>query len=165
VVFAGPFSAPHQLPQNTSFLMALVNQYPSIPPAMANIVTTWAFLEEGVNHIMTKQDTPLPPFKYYSMYTVCYNYCTSVKLKDITWSGQSAAGRCPSLFISQLRRADIFRSWCQTDGFRFVQLSRALLRTTPGTFERRMSFLSWVTGSRLTTEVFSIRLRYRTSFF
>jgi hypothetical protein len=123
--------------------MAVVNQY-SIPPAMADIVTTWAFLEEGVDHIMTKQDSPLPSLKYYSMYTVCYNYCTSVRLKDITWSesGQSAAGRCLSLFIPRLRRADIFRSWCQTDGFRFVQLPRALLRTTPGTFERRMSFVS-----------------------
>lgn len=28
-----------------------------MPPASADLVTTWAFLEEGVDHIMTKLQT------------------------------------------------------------------------------------------------------------
>lgn len=32
------------------------NPYP-MPPATADLATTWAFLEEGVDHIMTKLQT------------------------------------------------------------------------------------------------------------
>ncbi|KAG6850729.1 hypothetical protein H0H93_009352 [Arthromyces matolae] len=38
---------------------------------------TWAFLEEGVNHIMTRLDLGVSYSKYMSLYTVAYNYCTS----------------------------------------------------------------------------------------
>ena len=54
--------------------------YP-MPPPNADLATTWAFLEEGVDHIMTKYQTnSLSPTKYQAMYTVVYNYCTSSKM-------------------------------------------------------------------------------------
>ncbi|KAI8978817.1 Cullin-domain-containing protein [Trametes punicea] len=53
--------------------------YP-MPPANADLATTWAYLEEGVDHIMTKLQTGVSYSKYMSLYTVAYNYCTSSKM-------------------------------------------------------------------------------------
>ncbi|KAJ3517434.1 hypothetical protein NLJ89_g499 [Agrocybe chaxingu] len=55
--------------------MATTNAPFPMPPASADLATTWAFLEEGVDHIMTKLQTG-----YMSLYTVAYNYCTSSKM-------------------------------------------------------------------------------------
>lgn len=55
------------------------NAYP-MPPANADLATTWAYLEEGVDHIMTKLQTGVSYSKYMSLYTVSYNYCTSSKM-------------------------------------------------------------------------------------
>ncbi|KAH7921900.1 Cullin-domain-containing protein [Leucogyrophana mollusca] len=51
-----------------------------MPPATADLATTWAFLEEGVDHIMTKLQTGVSYSKYMSLYTVAYNYCTSSRM-------------------------------------------------------------------------------------
>ncbi|KAK0221987.1 Cullin [Armillaria fumosa] len=59
--------------------MASPSPNPPIPPANADLITTWAFLEEGVDHIMTKLQTGVSYSKYMSLYTVAYNYCTSPK--------------------------------------------------------------------------------------
>jgi len=56
-----------------------VTAYP-MPPANADLATTWAFLEEGVDHIMTKLQTGVSYSKYMALYTVSYNYCTSSKM-------------------------------------------------------------------------------------
>jgi len=48
-----------------------------VPPANADISTAWAFLEEGVDHIMTKRDTDLSYERFWALYTAQYNYCTS----------------------------------------------------------------------------------------
>lgn len=53
--------------------------YP-MPPPNADLATTWAFLEEGVDHIMTKLQTGVSYSKYMALYTVSYNYCTSSKM-------------------------------------------------------------------------------------
>ncbi|KAH9841849.1 Cullin-domain-containing protein [Rhodofomes roseus] len=55
------------------------NAYP-MPPQNADLATTWAYLEEGVDHIMTKLQTGVSYSKYMSLYTVSYNYCTSSKM-------------------------------------------------------------------------------------
>jgi cullin 1 len=79
--------------------MAAITQFP-MPPATADLATTWAFLEEGVDHIMTKLHTGVSYTKYMNLYTVSYNYCTSSKMHSTTSSEQSVAGRCLSLFTS-----------------------------------------------------------------
>lgn len=61
------------------------NQYP-MPPSNADLTTTWRYLEEGVDHIMTKLQTGVSYSKYMSLYTVAYNYCTSSKMHG---SGES----------------------------------------------------------------------------
>lgn len=93
-------------PLNTSFLMTAVNQYP-IPPATADLATTWAFLEEGVDHIMTKLHTGVSYTKYMNLYTVSYNYCTSSKMHSTSSHEQSVAGRSLFLFTFQPRSANI----------------------------------------------------------
>jgi cullin 1 len=77
--------------------MATTSPYP-MPLPTADLATTWAFLEEGVDHIMTKLQTGVSYSKYMSLYTVAYNYCTSSKMPSNS-SEQSAAGRCLLLFI------------------------------------------------------------------
>ena len=47
-----------------------------MPPPNADLATTWKYLEEGVDHIMTKLQTGVSYSKYMSLYTVSYNYCT-----------------------------------------------------------------------------------------
>ena len=55
-----------------------------MPPANADLQTTWNFLEEGVDHIMTKLQTGVSYSKYMSLYTVAYNYCTSSRMHSTT---------------------------------------------------------------------------------
>jgi cullin 1 len=76
--------------------MAVVSQYP-MPPATADLATTWAFLEEGVDHIMTKLHTGVSYTKYMNLYTVSYNYFTSSKMHSSSSSEENVAGRCLSL--------------------------------------------------------------------
>ncbi|KAF7299052.1 CULLIN-2 domain-containing protein [Mycena indigotica] len=52
----------------------------AMPAPTADLQTTWAFLEDGVDHIMTKLQTGVSYSKYMSLYTVAYNYCTSSKM-------------------------------------------------------------------------------------
>jgi hypothetical protein len=100
-----PVSLLH-FPLNTSFLMAAVAQYP-MPPPTADLATTWAFLEEGVDHIMTKLHTGVSYTKYMNLYTVSYNYCTSSKMHSASASEQSVAGRCLSFFTPWPHHTDI----------------------------------------------------------
>ncbi|EKM79404.1 hypothetical protein AGABI1DRAFT_120802 [Agaricus bisporus var. burnettii JB137-S8] len=51
-----------------------------IPAANADLATTWAYLEDGVDHIMTKLQSGVSFSKYMSLYTVAYNYCTSSRM-------------------------------------------------------------------------------------
>lgn len=65
-----------------------------MPPATANLATTWAFLEEGVDHIMTKLQTGVSYSKYMSLYTVAYNYCTSSRMHGSVDAGASSRSIC-----------------------------------------------------------------------
>ncbi|VDB91866.1 unnamed protein product [Peniophora sp. CBMAI 1063] len=64
----------------------------NIPPANADLATTWAHLEEGVDHIMTKLHTGVSYSKYMGLYTVAYNYCTSSKMPAAQDPTQARSG-------------------------------------------------------------------------
>lgn len=66
-----------------------------MPPANADLATTWAFLEEGLDHIMTKLHTGMSYSKYMGLYTVAYNYCTSSRMHSGGHEG-GMAGRSTS---------------------------------------------------------------------
>jgi len=76
--------------------MAVVNpsyKLPQLPPATADLATTWAFLEEGIDRIMAIN------FSYtelMNLYGVCYNYCISPKLHS-TRSSAAGLGLPPRL--------------------------------------------------------------------
>ncbi|KAH9936676.1 Cullin-domain-containing protein [Fomitopsis serialis] len=72
--------------------------YP-MPPQNADLATTWAYLEEGVDHIMTKLQTGVSYSKYMSLYTVSYNYCTSSKMHG---TGEQGLGHRTNLMGSDL---------------------------------------------------------------
>ncbi|KAF9242574.1 Cullin [Melanogaster broomeanus] len=63
-----------------------------MPPPTADLATTWTFLEEGVDHIMTKLQTGVSYSKYMSLYTVAYNYCTSSRMHGTPDSTVVGAG-------------------------------------------------------------------------
>lgn len=64
----------------------------AMPPANADLTTTWAFLEEGVDHIMTKLQTGVSYSKYMALYTVAYNYCTSSRMQGTGTTDLTSAG-------------------------------------------------------------------------
>ena len=78
-----------------------------MPPPNADLATTWAYLEEGVDHIMTKLQTGVSYSKYMSLYTVSYNYCTSSKMHnttgDTTSLGQRSAYLLPISVMAEYR--------------------------------------------------------------
>lgn len=59
-----------------------------MPPASADLEATWAFLEEGVDHIMTQLQAALSYAKYMSLYTVIFNYCLSSRMHVPAARGQ-----------------------------------------------------------------------------
>ncbi|KAJ7645450.1 Cullin [Mycena polygramma] len=79
----------------------------SMPAATADLQTTWSFLEDGVDHIMTKLQTGVSYSKYMSLYTVAYNYCTSSKMQ-----GTSAdhAGAISNRTGANLMGADLYNN-------------------------------------------------------
>jgi hypothetical protein len=77
----------------------------SLPPPTADLATTWSFLEEGVDHIMTKLQTGVSYSKYMSLYTVAYNYCTSSKMHGSAADSTAMANR--STFSPSLRQPPV----------------------------------------------------------
>lgn len=60
------------------------------PPARAaDLDETWAFLSQGVDHIMNKLDTGMNFDSYTNLYTTVYNYCTSTKMQGRQDSNRS----------------------------------------------------------------------------
>ena len=118
----------HSLPpvvMSSSSSSGVHNEAP-MPPANSDLATTWAFLEEGVDHIMTKLHTGVSYSKYMSLYTVSYNYCTSSRLHGNMEQSAGLGGRSmchPSTFCNDPRdlTASALSSWREFDGFRLVQ--------------------------------------------
>ncbi|EIN12366.1 Cullin-domain-containing protein [Punctularia strigosozonata HHB-11173 SS5] len=79
-----------------------------MPPATADLVTTWAFLEEGVDHIMTKLQTGVSYSKYMSLYTVAYNYCTSSRMQPS--AGGAEQGGLAGRTGANLMGADLYNN-------------------------------------------------------
>ena len=69
-----------------------------MPPANADLQTTWAYLEEGVDHIMTRLKDGISYSKYMNLYTVAYNYCVSSRMHGNLDSSVGLGGRSESLF-------------------------------------------------------------------
>ncbi|GAA6029019.1 hypothetical protein NBRC10512_001646 [Rhodotorula toruloides] len=61
-----------------------MNQVPpqSNLPDSRDLNATWKFLEEGVDHIMTRLNEGMSYKKYMDLYTVSYNYCTSSRMNS-----------------------------------------------------------------------------------
>lgn len=56
-------------------------------PANADLNTTWEYLQEGIDHIMTRLHTGISYSTYMGLYTVSYNYCTSSRMHSAVPSG------------------------------------------------------------------------------
>ncbi|GAA6043698.1 hypothetical protein JCM8097_007485 [Rhodosporidiobolus ruineniae] len=51
-------------------------------PDSRDLKATWGFLQEGVDHIMTRLSEGMSYKKYMDLYTVSYNYCTSSRMNS-----------------------------------------------------------------------------------
>lgn len=63
-----------------------------MPSSSADLAQTWSFLEEGVDHIMTRLNEGVSYSKYMNLYTVAYNYCTSSKMHGSTLEPSNPLG-------------------------------------------------------------------------
>jgi cullin 1 len=88
-----------------------------MPLPTADLATTWAFLEEGVDHIMTKPQT-VSHAKYMSLHTVAYNYCLSSKMPSNS-SEQSAARRHCGPWLTPLAGANLMGSYLYNNLIRY----------------------------------------------
>ncbi|OAX44271.1 hypothetical protein K503DRAFT_706539 [Rhizopogon vinicolor AM-OR11-026] len=73
-----------------------------MPPATADLATAWAFLEGGMDHIMTRLHTGLSYYDYNGLYTVVYNYCTSSRRRNTAGGARSRTAG------ANLLRSDIY---------------------------------------------------------
>ncbi|KAH6912447.1 ubiquitin-protein ligase [Coprinopsis sp. MPI-PUGE-AT-0042] len=55
--------------------------FADMPPRTADLEETWAYLNNGVEHIMTNFELGLSFKGYTSLYSTVYNYCTSTKMQ------------------------------------------------------------------------------------
>jgi len=94
-----------------------------MPPATADIATAWQFLEEGIDHIMTQRDTDLSYEKFWALYTVQYNYCTS------STSGRGGANLTGSDLYNTLVRYFVQHLQHLRDVRRFVHDDRNTMNT------------------------------------
>ncbi|KAF7358134.1 CULLIN-2 domain-containing protein [Mycena venus] len=63
----------------------------SMPAAGADLATVWGFLEDGLDHLMTKPGVSYS--EHMALYTVVLNYCTASKLRrmDVTLADHAGA--------------------------------------------------------------------------
>ncbi|UZJ57324.1 hypothetical protein CBS101457_006644 [Exobasidium rhododendri] len=61
-----------------------------LPPA-DDLPATWAFLQEGIEVMMSNSTEGLSYKRYMEMYTVAYNYCTSSRMNHISPEGAGAS--------------------------------------------------------------------------
>ncbi|KAL1736658.1 Cullin [Schizophyllum commune] len=73
-------------------MSATMSNASMMPPQNADLLTTWKYLEDGVDHIMTKLQSGVSYSKYMSLYTVAYNYCTSSKIHQAMVDSSAGLG-------------------------------------------------------------------------
>ncbi|KAJ4478974.1 ubiquitin-protein ligase [Lentinula aciculospora] len=67
------------------------NAFTNAPGRTADLEETWAFLSQGVDHIMNKLDTGMSFDSYTDLYTTVYNHCTSTKMHGKADSNRNGA--------------------------------------------------------------------------
>ncbi|KAG1716055.1 hypothetical protein ID866_1081, partial [Astraeus odoratus] len=129
-----------------------------MPPASADLATTWAFLEEGVDHIMTKLQTGVSYSKYMGLYTVAYNYCTSSRMQGIGDSVGTSSRTGANLMGSDLYNNLIRYFITHLKGLKEQSDSlqeEALLRYYAGEWDR------YTTGANYINRLFTLIERQR----
>ncbi|KAF8885741.1 Cullin repeat-like-containing domain protein [Infundibulicybe gibba] len=63
---------------------------------------TWTYLNEGVDHIMNRQESGLSFTEYTGLYTAVYNYCTSTKMHNKADGNKSGANLVGADLYSKL---------------------------------------------------------------
>lgn len=80
-----------------------------LPPASADLATAWAFLEEAIDHIMTRPQTAISYSEFMGLYTVAYHDCTSSRTHSGSVASNSGLDRgnhrgpCSDLYNNLIR--------------------------------------------------------------
>lgn len=99
--------------------------YSTMPPKTADLEETWAFLNTGVDHIMTRLDTGLSFPDYTNLYSTVYNFCTSTKMHGKMDGNRSKRHKFVLISYSAELRSQI--SWSQPCGRGFISKAFGLL--------------------------------------
>ncbi|KAH9482249.1 Cullin-1 [Psilocybe cubensis] len=78
------------------------NDFSTMPPRNAELDETWAYLNQGVDHIMNNLEKGLSFAGYTSLYTTVYNYCTSTKMHGRLDGNRSGANLVGSDLYNKL---------------------------------------------------------------
>ncbi|KAE9403976.1 Cullin-domain-containing protein [Gymnopus androsaceus JB14] len=125
-----------------------------IPAQHSDLATTWAFLEEGVDHILKKLQTGVSYSKYMSLYTVAYNYCTSSKINNNdALSNRTGANLMGSDLYNHLIRYFVIHLKCLREESESLQ-EEALLRYYAKEWDR------YTTGSNYINRLFTYLNRH-----
>ncbi|EAU82739.1 ubiquitin-protein ligase [Coprinopsis cinerea okayama7 len=76
--------------------------FANMPPRTADLEETWAYLNGGVEHIMTNFELGLSFKGYTSLYSTVYNYCTSTKMHGKLDGNRTGANLVGSDLYSKL---------------------------------------------------------------
>ncbi|KIM20116.1 hypothetical protein M408DRAFT_309155 [Serendipita vermifera MAFF 305830] len=98
--------------------MAATAAIRSMPPANADLHTTWAYIEEGVDHIMNRLDTGVSIAEYMNMYTVILNYCVSSRMHGDLDSSIGLGGRTGA----NLMGGDLYKNLVRYFASHFVNI-------------------------------------------
>lgn len=127
------------------------------PGPTSDLATTWAFLEEGVDHIMTRLKDGVSHQKYMALYTVAYNYCTSSRMH-----GSLDQGHLGGRTGANLMGSDLYNHLIKYFNTHLVQLKTAaepladepLLRYYAG------EWIRYTTGANFVNRLFTYLNRH-----
>ncbi|PBK67093.1 ubiquitin-protein ligase [Armillaria solidipes] len=97
------------------------DRFAKIPPKTADLADTWAFLNPGVDHIMSNLEAGLTFANYTNLYTATYNYCTSTKMVGI---GNSKSDGSSNRTGANLVGSDLYHKLTEYFTIHFVSMKQ-----------------------------------------
>jgi len=76
------------------------NRAQQIPPCVCGHSNAWAFLEEGINHIMAKPQTGISYEILMGLYVVVYNYCSARRMLCAADTALGSGNHSKQAFLS-----------------------------------------------------------------
>ncbi|KAK0491562.1 Cullin [Armillaria novae-zelandiae] len=129
------------------------DRFAKIPPKTADLADTWAFLNPGVDHIMSNLEAGLTFANYTNLYTATYNYCTSTKMVGI---GNSKSDGSSNRTGANLVGSDLYHKLTEYFTIHFVSMKQT--RSSYGYYASEWH--RYTTGANYLNRLFTYLNRY-----